>query len=122
MLRQALEIHITSTILERSLVFDSETINKLENYLEQKFPSKSTARCVQRQVKLAFFEVQRVRIVKVLETWGTMMWTSNKNTTNDKKWAQSFSVLLALILVMYVFPFSHWKFLCKGLRLTERFQ
>jgi hypothetical protein len=38
--------------------------------------------------------------VKVLEAWGSMMWTSNKGTTSDKKWAISFSVFLALILII----------------------
>jgi len=56
------------------------------------------------QIKLAFFEVQKVRIVKVLETWGNMMWTSNKHTSIEKKWAWSFSILIVLTLVMYVRP------------------
>jgi len=55
---------------------------------------------MQRQIKLAFYEVQQKRIYKVLESWGAMMWTSNKNTAIDKKWAVSFSILLTLILVV----------------------
>ena len=88
------------TILERSLILDDESIYKVENCLDTKFPPRSAARCVQRQVKLAFFEVQRKRIVKVLEAWGSMMWSSNKSTTSDKKWAISFSVFLGLILAI----------------------
>jgi len=100
LLRQALEIHVTSTILERSLILDDESIYAVETHLQQRYPPRSAARCAERQIKLAFYEVQRKRIVKVLENCGSMMWSSNKNTSNDKKWAISFSVFLALTLVI----------------------
>ncbi|KAG0650084.1 hypothetical protein D0Z07_3228 [Hyphodiscus hymeniophilus] len=98
MLRQALEIHVTSTILERSLILDDDSMHTVETYFHTKYPKRSAARCATRQVKLAFFEVQQKRIMKVLESWGSMMWTNNKGTSTDKKWAISFSVFLALIL------------------------
>lgn len=98
LLRQALEIHVTSTILERSLILDESSMQTVESHLNIKYSKRTAARCAMRQVKLAFFEVQQKRIAKVLEAWGTMMWTSNKSTSNDKKWAISFSVLVALIL------------------------
>jgi hypothetical protein len=72
----------------------------VENHLKQKFPPDSAARCAQRQMKLAFFEVQRKLIVQVLENWGNIMWTSSKSTHSDTKWAISFSVFLALTLVI----------------------
>ena len=100
LLRLALEIHVICTIFERSLVLDDESQYKVENHLNRKYPRRSAVRCVQRQVKLAFFEVQRKRIVKVLEAWGSLMWTSNKGTTSDKKWTISFSVFLALVLAI----------------------
>jgi hypothetical protein len=102
MLRQALEIHVTSTILERSLILDESSLNQVENYLQQKYYRRSTARLAQRQIKLAFYEIQRNRISKVLEDWGKEMWTSNKHTPPEKKWATSFSILVTLILVTYV--------------------
>jgi hypothetical protein len=42
------------------------------------------------------FLVQRERIVRVLEAWGSMMWTSSRNTRADEKWALSFSVFLSM--------------------------
>ena len=98
----ALEIHVVETILERSLILDDNSMRQVERLLGERFPPKSASRCLQKQMKLAFYEVQQKRIFKVLETWGSLMWTSNKNTAIDKKWSTSFSVLLALILVMYV--------------------
>jgi len=94
-------MHVTSTILDRSLILDDESMYEVESYLHEKYHDWSASRCAQRQIKLAFFEVQKSRIVKVLESWGNMMWTANKNTPNEKKWAWSFSVLIALTLVMY---------------------
>jgi hypothetical protein len=103
MLRQALEIHVTSTILQRSLILDEDSLHQIEDYLQQKYPRRSAARLAQRQIKVAFYEIQRSRISKVLEDWGKEMWTSNKHTPPEKKWAISFSVLVTLTLVMYVF-------------------
>lgn len=88
------------TILERSLRLDETSMRQVEHHLRQSFPPRSASRCMQRQIKLAFYEVQQKRIYKVLESWGAMMWTSNKNTAIDKKWAVSFSILLTLILVV----------------------
>jgi hypothetical protein len=70
----------------------------VETHFKKKYSKRTAARCATRQVKLAFFEVQQKRIVKVLEAWGSMMWTSNKGTSSDQKWAISFSVFVALIL------------------------
>jgi hypothetical protein len=96
-------MHVTSTILEASLCLDDDSMYKVENHLQEKYPENSASRCASRQIKVAFLEVQEARIAKVLETWGNMMWTANKNTPNEKKWAWSFSVLIALTLVMYVY-------------------
>lgn len=106
MLRQALEIHVTSTILERSLILDEASLHRVENYLHQSFPRRSAARLAQRQMKLAFYEIQRNHISKVLEEWGKEMWTSNKHTSPEKKWTTTFSVLVTLTLVTYVYVFS----------------
>jgi len=71
----------------------------VESYLQQQFPKRSAARLAQRQIKLAFYEIQRSRISKVLEEWGSQMWTSNKNQPPEKKWAITFGVLVTLTLV-----------------------
>jgi len=39
-------------------------------------------------------------LTKVLEDWGKEMWTSNKHTPPEKKWAITFSVLVTLTLVV----------------------
>jgi len=99
MLRQALETHIIMTILERSLILDKESHCQVENHLQQKYPARSAARLVQRQLKLAFYQMQRARISKVLEEWGREMWTSNKHIPPERKWAITFSVFITLMLV-----------------------
>jgi len=99
MLRQALEIHVTSTILERSLILDEDSLCQVEIYLQQQYPKQCAARLAMRQIKLAFYEIQRNRISKVLEDWGKEMWTINKNQPPEKKWAIAFSVLITLTLV-----------------------
>lgn len=100
MLRQALEIHVTSTILQRSFILDENSLSKVESYLQEEYPSRSVARLAQKQIKVAFYEIQRSRISKVLEDWGKEMWTSNKHTPPEKKWAITFSVLVTLTLVV----------------------
>ncbi|TAQ86179.1 hypothetical protein B7494_g5497 [Chlorociboria aeruginascens] len=100
LLRQALEMHVTSTILERSLILDRESINMVQNHLQQNFPARSAPRCAQRQIKLAFFFIHRQRIMEVLKRWGMLMWTSNNSISSEYKWAIGFSVFLVLILVI----------------------
>jgi len=100
LLRQALEIHVACTILERSLLLDEESRDLVQNHLGEELPPNAGPRCAQRQIKLAFFIVQKERIKKVLKEWGAMMWTSNKNINNERKWATSLSVFLALCLIM----------------------
>lgn len=115
LLREALEIHIACSILERSLILDEESTNLVGGHLREDFPPDSSPRCASRQIKVAFFLAQQERIKEVLKEWGQMMWTSNRATANERKWAIGFSVLLVLTLVMdktlglsyckYVFPF-----------------
>ncbi|KAK6615066.1 hypothetical protein H4I95_00218 [Botrytis cinerea] len=100
LLREAIEIHIACAILERSLILDGESTNLVEGRLREDFPPESSPRCASRQIKVAFFISQQERIKEVLREWGQMMWTSNRATTNERKWAIGFSVLLVLTLVM----------------------
>ncbi|KAB8290549.1 hypothetical protein EYC80_010974 [Monilinia laxa] len=100
LLREAIEIHIACAILERSLILDDESTNLVEGHLGEDFPPESSPRCASRQIKVAFFISQQERIKEVLKEWGQMMWTSNRATANERKWAIGFSVLLVLTLVM----------------------
>ncbi|KAJ8070699.1 hypothetical protein OCU04_001070 [Sclerotinia nivalis] len=100
LLRQALEIHIACAILERSLILDEQSTCLVMGRLGEYFPADSSPRCASRQIKVAFFLSQQERIKEVLKEWGQMMWTSNRATANECKWATAFSVLLVLILVM----------------------
>src|SRR5271155_2834298 len=82
-LRRVIEMHITSTILERSLVLDAESTNKVREHLQQQYPERSAPRCAQRQIKLAFFMLQRVRIKEVLKDWGNRMWMIKGSAYNQ---------------------------------------
>ncbi|KAJ5040480.1 uncharacterized protein L3040_006136 [Drepanopeziza brunnea f. sp. 'multigermtubi'] len=100
LLRRALEVHVTSVILERSLFLDEESLHKVQDHLQQEYPRRSAPRCAQRQIKLALFLLQQRRIQMVLKEWGSMMWATLPSTTKDKDWAVAFGVFLTLILVM----------------------
>jgi len=100
LLRRAIEMHVTAVILERSLILDSDSLDKVQDHLGQEYPARSAPRCAQRQIKLAFFILQQKRIMRVLKDWGAMMWATNNNTSKDHEWATAFSVFLILILVM----------------------
>ena len=87
-------MHITGTIIERSLVLDTESIEKVQHHLQQEYPPRSAPRCVQRQIKLAVFLIQRERVISVLKEWGSIMWK------DDKNWPVAFCVFVMLTLVM----------------------
>jgi hypothetical protein len=91
-------MHITVSIMERTLNLDPESINRVQNRLQQRYPEETTAKCAQKQIKLAFYQGQQRRINKVLKDWGNMMWTIHNTASNDKKWAISFCVFLILTL------------------------
>lgn len=101
LLRKAIEMLVTSTIIERSLILDTESIQRVQNHMREEYPPDPVPRCAQRQIKLAFFMLQRQRIVSVLKEWGNMMWTIHTSTTqNDQKWAIGFSIFIMLTLVI----------------------
>lgn len=100
LLREVIAIHVISTILERSLILDDDSLRRVEKHLNDSFPRPSAANCVQRQIKFALFLAQRERVSQVLEDWGHMMWSSSKGMNVEQKWATSFSVLVMLILVV----------------------
>jgi hypothetical protein len=93
-------MHVTATVLEKSLALDSVSANDVQLHLGRGYPKKAVARCVQRQIKLAFFLSQQKRINKILKDWGYMMWSIGNTAGNDSKWAISFCVFLLLTLVM----------------------
>lgn len=97
LLRQAIEIHIASTILERSLILDKASISNVQAHLGQEYPILSAPRGAQRQIKLAVFMEQRPRIVRVLRQWGRLM---RSTTRAEKNWPTAFCVFILLTLIM----------------------
>lgn len=91
-------MHVSTSIVERTLNLDAESINRVQNQLQQRYPEETTAKCAQKQIKLALFLAQQKRIHGVLKDWGSMMWAIHNTAVNDQKWAISFCVFLILTL------------------------
>lgn len=102
LLREAIEIHVTSTILGRSLVLDQASIEDVQAHLGQQYPCLSAPRGAQRQMKLAFYMEQTPRIMRVLGQWGKLMRSTagSDKKWDDKKWATAFCVFIMLTLIM----------------------
>ena len=83
--------------MERSLILDEVSTDHVQAHLRQVVQPRSAPRCVQRQVKLAFFMGQRPRIVRVLLKWGKLM---HNMSSSDKRWTTAFCVLIVLMLIM----------------------
>jgi len=98
-LRRALETHITSVILERSLILSPTSLHTISQHLSHTYPPRTAPRLAQRQIKLAFFFLQRSRIYDILADWSKIMWSTSTSSSSNN-WATSFSVFLMLILVM----------------------
>lgn len=91
-------MHVAFTILERSLILEAESLQRVQETLQASFPSRTAPRCAQRQIKLAVFNVQRQRIIRVLLEWGKLMW---RFSPDDKaSWATAFSVFIMIILAI----------------------
>lgn len=96
-LRQALEIHVTCTMLERSFILDNDSAHRVQTVLNQDFPREAAPKCAQRQMKLALFSLQRQKIEDVLQRWGKMMHSS---ASTENKWEIAFCVFVLLTLIM----------------------
>jgi hypothetical protein len=97
LLRQAIEIHVASSILERSLILDEVSLGDVQAHLGHEYPSQSAPRGVQRQMKLAVFMEQRPRIERVLKQWGKLMRSTARAENN---WPTAFCVFIVLTLIM----------------------
>ena len=93
-------MHVATSVLEKNLALDNLSANDVQMHLGHSYSEKAVARCVQRQIKLAFFQSQMKRINKVLAEWSHMMWSVGNPAGNDNKWAVSFCVFLLTTLVM----------------------
>jgi hypothetical protein len=93
-------MHIAATILERSLVLDSESLKSVEELTGERYPEWSAPRVAQRQIKLAFFMTQSSRIRDVLRGWGRLMWKSSPSKNLSQDWATAICVFLTVVLVM----------------------
>jgi len=113
MLREAIEIHVTCVILERSLILDEESLGQVQQELFEEYPKRSAPRCAQRQIKLAFFMLQEKRINTVLKEWGAKMWSTGSTNSRGADWATAFTVFLMLVLVTDKILGAAWYF-CEG--------
>lgn len=93
-------MHITSTILQRSLNIAPESVANVEAHLQHRIPDRVVPKCAARQVKLSFFTIQRLRIQTILKDWGALMWNIHNAKINPERWTTTFSVFLLLVLVM----------------------
>lgn len=96
-LGETIELHITNTILERSLILDDESVCYVESQLQQKFPPRTAARAAQRQIKLLFFHRQQVRVLRVLKQLEDLLSSSG---SRGHEWETSFCVFLILTLLL----------------------
>jgi hypothetical protein len=93
-------MHVATSVLEKNLALDDVSANAVQYHLGYGYSEKAVARCVQRQIKLAFFLSQQKRVNKVLQEWGRVMWAIGNTAGNDSKWAITFCVFLLMTLVM----------------------
>ena len=94
LLRDAMEMHITVTILERSLVLDEKSQKVVEELLNERYPERSAPRLAQRQMKLAIFMTQIARIRDVLRRWGRLMSKTAPPTHLSRDWPTAICVFL----------------------------
>ncbi|TVY71538.1 hypothetical protein LSUE1_G006562 [Lachnellula suecica] len=116
LLRRALEMHVSTSIVERTLNLDAESINRVQNELQQRYPKETTSKCAQKQIKFALLLGQQRRINRVLKDWGSLMWTIHNTASNDKKWAISFCVFLILTLTTDKIFGQTWYFCETGIK------
>lgn len=87
------------TILERSLILDKESLQLVGKELQEHFPSATAPRAAQRQIKLAFLNLQCRRLKKVFEDLGKLLWESTSTKQKSETWVMSFCLVLLLALV-----------------------
>ena len=94
-------MHVTSSIIERKLIIEEES----RQLVQQKLLAhcivshcivRGSPKIASRQIKMAFFNMQRKRIATMLEEWGKLMWTTT--STTQETWVNSLLVFLLLSL------------------------
>jgi hypothetical protein len=95
LLREAIEMHITSTIFEPQLVIDEGSMKNIEGYFQEIFAERSTAKVAQRQIKSILFEIQQLRVLKILKEWGSLI---SSSISRGHSWEASFCVFLIFAL------------------------
>ena len=106
-------MHVIFTILERSLILDTESLFLVEEELQEHFPSATAPRCAQRQIKLAFRNLGCLRAVAVLRELGKLLWDSSSTKQKLESWATSFCLLILLTLAIDKITISA-HYLCEG--------
>ena len=92
-------MHIMSTILERGMSLDADSIALIEQELNVQNGFRKP-RYLQRQVKHVFFSMYRERVVQNLRSWGAMMWTIHNRNTLAQQWTTTFAIFVLLTLVI----------------------
>lgn len=95
MLQKVIEIHILTTLMERSLLLTPESLNTAQEVLGQEFHGRSP-QLAQRQIKLVVFDALRSRLISLLKDWEII---NNHAVSPEDDWAAELCVLLILILV-----------------------
>ncbi|KAH6699736.1 hypothetical protein BKA61DRAFT_213849, partial [Leptodontidium sp. MPI-SDFR-AT-0119] len=96
MLQKAIEIHILTVVMERSLFLTPKSLNAAQKVLGQEFHRRSAPRFAQRQIKLVVFDALRSRLISLLKDWEII---NNHAVNREDDWAAELCVLLILILV-----------------------
>ena len=106
-------MHVILTILERSLILDAESLQLVEEELQEHFPSETAPRCAQRQIKLAFSNLECPRVAAVLKELGKLLWDTPSTKQKSESWATSFCLWLLLTLAIDKTTISA-HYLCEG--------
>lgn len=114
LLRDAIEMHITVTILERFLMLDTKSQKAVEKLLGERFPERSAPLVAQRQIKLAVFMGQTARVRDVLHGRGRLMSKTASPTHLSQDWPTAICVFLMMVLVMDKVIGAAW-FFCEAI-------
>jgi hypothetical protein len=106
-------MHVIFTILERSLILDAESLQLVEEELQEYFPPLTAPRCAQRQIKLAFSNLECLRVAAFLKELGQRLWVTSSTKQKSESWATSFCLLLLLTLAIDKTTISA-HYLCEG--------
>ena len=80
------------------MILDSESPELVKEELQEDFGSTSVPKCAQGQIKLAFYNLQLIRVATAFGELGKLLWGQLSIQQRPEAWAASFCLLLLLIL------------------------